>query len=300
MSAVYTLSVEQEVECAQHTASGECPSLVALLLAEPEKADVYSANRARPEQVEWVANPEPDKILVRGARQHNLKNIDVAIPREQFVVLTGVSGSGKSSLAFDTIYAEGQRRYVESLSPFVRSFLDQAEKPKVDLIYGLNPAVAIEQKMVSNNPRSSVGTLTEVMSYLRLLYARVGVAHCLACGRTLRQWTPSQIVHRLAALPPRVRFRFLAPIQKLSSQQLRHLTELDHVSHEAWAAFDREGEQQQVLGVARYIQLDEEPGVAEAAVAVIDSHHNRGMATLLIGKLIISAIENGIRVFRSP
>jgi excinuclease ABC subunit A len=217
MSITYTLGVEQEFELQ----SGKDRSLVDLLLARSQDRPAHGAERARPEQVEWVANPEPDKILVRGARQHNLKNIDVAIPREQFVVLTGVSGSGKSSLAFDTIYAEGQRRYVESLSPFVRSFLDQAEKPKVDLIYGLNPAVAIEQKMVSNNRRSSVGTLTEVMSYLRLLYARVGVARCLACGRTLWQWTPSQIVDRLAVLPPGVRFRLLAPILYRSVEPYR-------------------------------------------------------------------------------
>ena len=124
---------------------------------------------------------EPEHIFIRGAQQHNLKNIDVVIPRYKLVVLTGVSGSGKSSLAFDTIYAEGQRRYVESLSAYARQFLGQMEKPKVDYIGGLSPTIAIEQKAVSKNPRSTVGTVTEVMDYLRVLYARVGTPHCPQC-----------------------------------------------------------------------------------------------------------------------
>jgi len=155
---------------------------------------------------------EPDKIVVRGAQQHNLKNIDVTIPRYKFVVLTGVSGSGKSSLAFDTIYAEGQRRYVESLSPYVRHFLEKVEKPRVDFIGGLSPAIAIEQKTVSKNPRSTVGTVTEVLHYLRLLYSRVGTAHCLRCGSTIQPLGPSEIAERLAALPAGTSFRLLAPI----------------------------------------------------------------------------------------
>jgi len=181
------------------------------LFAEPE-TPVIGRKRARPTRQQWVADPEPDAIVVRGAQQHNLKHVDVVIPREKLVVLTGVSGSGKSSLAFDTIYAEGQRRYVESLSPYLRGFLEQAEKPKVDLISGLPPAVAIEQRTVSKNPRSTVGTLTEVMNYLRLLYARIGTAHCVECGSVLRTWTPSQIARRLAVLPPGTGFQLLAPI----------------------------------------------------------------------------------------
>ncbi|MBK5094132.1 MAG: excinuclease ABC subunit UvrA, partial [Deltaproteobacteria bacterium] len=129
------------------------------------------------------------RILVRGAREHNLKNIDVEIPRDRLVVITGVSGSGKSSLAFDTIYAEGQRRYVESLSAYARQFLEQMEKPDVDAIEGLSPAISIEQKSVSKNPRSTVGTVTEIYDYLRLLYASVGVVHCPSCGREIRQQT---------------------------------------------------------------------------------------------------------------
>ena len=124
-----------------------------------------------------------DKIVVRGAREHNLKNIDVESPRDQLVVITGLSGSGKSSLAFDTIYAEGQRRYVESLSAYARQFLGLMEKPDVDQIDGLSPAISIDQKSSSRNPRSTVGTVTEIYDYLRLLYARVGIPHCPICGR---------------------------------------------------------------------------------------------------------------------
>jgi excinuclease ABC subunit A len=155
---------------------------------------------------------EPENIVIRGAQQHNLKNIDVSIPRYKLVVLTGVSGSGKSSLAFDTIYAEGQRRYVESLSAYARQFLGQMEKPKVDYIGGLSPAIAIEQKVVSKNPRSTVGTVTEVMDYLRVLYARIGTAHCPQCGRVVQAQSAQQIADQLAELPAGTRLQLLAPI----------------------------------------------------------------------------------------
>ena len=128
-----------------------------------------------------------DTILVKGARENNLKNIDLEIPRDKFVVFTGLSGSGKSSLAFDTIYAEGQRRYVESLSSYARMFLGQMEKPDVDYIEGLSPAISIDQKTTSKNPRSTVGTITEIYDYLRLLYARVGIPHCPVCGVEIKQ-----------------------------------------------------------------------------------------------------------------
>ena len=157
---------------------------------------------------------EPENIIIRGAQQHNLKHIDVEIPRHKLVVLTGVSGSGKSSLAFDTIYAEGQRRYVESLSAYARQFLGQMEKPKVDAITGLSPAIAIEQKAVSKNPRSTVGTVTEVMDYLRVLYARVGTPHCPECGRVVQPQSAQQIANQLSALPPGTRFQILAPIAR--------------------------------------------------------------------------------------
>ncbi|MCA9745823.1 MAG: excinuclease ABC subunit UvrA, partial [Ruminococcus sp.] len=130
-----------------------------------------------------------DKIIVRGAKEHNLKNVNVEIPRNKLVVITGLSGSGKSSLAFDTIYAEGQRRYVESLSSYARMFLGQMDKPNVESIEGLSPAISIDQKTTSKNPRSTVGTVTEIYDYLRLLYARIGVPHCTVCGREIRQQT---------------------------------------------------------------------------------------------------------------
>ena len=135
-----------------------------------------------------------DKIIVRGAKEHNLKNVNVEIPRNKLVVITGLSGSGKSSLAFDTIYAEGQRRYVESLSSYARMFLGQMDKPNVESIEGLSPAISIDQKTTSKNPRSTVGTVTEIYDYLRLLYARIGVPHCTVCGREIRQQTVDQIV----------------------------------------------------------------------------------------------------------
>lgn len=153
-----------------------------------------------------------DKIVVHGAREHNLKNIDVTIPRDKLVVLTGLSGSGKSSLAFDTIYAEGQRRYVESLSSYARMFLGQMEKPDVDMIDGLSPAISIDQKTTSKNPRSTVGTVTEIYDYLRLLYARIGIPHCPICGREIKQQTVDQIVDRVLALPERTKIQVLAPV----------------------------------------------------------------------------------------
>ena len=143
------------------------------------------------------------KIFVKGAREHNLKNIDVEIPRDKLVVITGLSGSGKSSLAFDTIYAEGQRRYVESLSSYARQFLGQMEKPNVDYIEGLSPAISIDQKTTSKNPRSTVGTVTEIYDYLRLLYAKIGVPHCPVCGREIQNQTIDQIVDKILDLPER-------------------------------------------------------------------------------------------------
>ncbi len=152
-----------------------------------------------------------DSIIIRGARQHNLKNIDVVIPRNSFVVITGVSGSGKSSLAFDTIFAEGQRRYVESLSAYARQFLEQMEKPDVDSIEGLSPAISIEQKTTSKNPRSTVGTVTEIYDYLRLLWASVGTPHCVECGQEIHPQTIQQMVDRLMRLPAGTRYTLLAP-----------------------------------------------------------------------------------------
>ena len=153
-----------------------------------------------------------DRLVVRGAREHNLKDVSLDLPRDAMIVFTGLSGSGKSSLAFDTIFAEGQRRYVESLSAYARQFLGQMDKPDVDFIDGLSPAVSIDQKAASRNPRSTVGTITEVYDYLRLLYARVGKPHCPICGRPIARQTPQQIVDRVLELDEGTRFQVLAPV----------------------------------------------------------------------------------------
>ena len=153
-----------------------------------------------------------DRISVRGARQHNLKNIDVDIPRDKLTVITGLSGSGKSSLAFDTIYAEGQRRYVESLSAYARQFLDQLEKPDVDSVEGLSPAISIEQKTVARSPRSTVGTVTEIYDYLRLLFSSIGLPHCPQCGAAITRQSVDQILQNVLVLPEGERVMILAPI----------------------------------------------------------------------------------------
>ncbi|MGA8581786.1 MAG: excinuclease ABC subunit A, partial [Bryobacteraceae bacterium] len=153
-----------------------------------------------------------DRITVHGARQHNLKNIDVEIPRNALTVITGLSGSGKSSLAFDTIYAEGQRRYVETLSTYARQFLDQMERPDVDSVDGLSPAISIEQKTTSRSPRSTVGTITEIYDYLRLLYSSIGVPHCPICGNEISRQTTEQILQHVLALKPEDRIMVMAPV----------------------------------------------------------------------------------------
>src|SRR3970040_1438267 len=152
-----------------------------------------------------------NQIIVRGAREHNLKNIDVDIPRDKLVVITGVSGSGKPPLAFDTIYAEGQRRYMESLSAYARQFVGILERPDVDNIEGLSPSISIEQKTVSHNPRSTVGTVTEIYDYIRLLFARVGTQFCYNCGRKVQKQTTDQIIDSILNLPEGSRIQLLAP-----------------------------------------------------------------------------------------
>ncbi|MDY5896441.1 MAG: excinuclease ABC subunit UvrA, partial [Oscillospiraceae bacterium] len=153
-------------------------------------------------------------LTVKGAKEHNLKNVDVTIPRDSLVVFTGLSGSGKSSLAFDTIYAEGQRRYVESLSSYARQFLGQMEKPNVELIEGLSPAISIDQKTTSKNPRSTVGTVTEIYDYLRLLYARIGIPHCPVCGREISRQTVDDITADVLSLDEGTRIQLMAPIAR--------------------------------------------------------------------------------------
>ena len=153
-----------------------------------------------------------DKIIVKGAREHNLKNVDLEIPRDKFVVFTGLSGSGKSTLAFDTIFAEGQRRYLESLSSYARQFLGQMDKPDVDYIEGLSPAISISQKAASQNPRSTVGTVTEIHDYLRLLYAKIGIPHCPVCGREISKLSVDEIVDRIMEIGEGTEVEILAPI----------------------------------------------------------------------------------------
>src|SRR5688572_31980333 len=167
-----------------------------------------------------------EALFVRGAREHNLKNIDVSIPRDQLTVITGLSGSGKSSLAFDTIYAEGQRRYVESLSAYARQFLGLMEKPDVDAIEGLSPAISIEQKTAGHNPRSTVGTVTEIYDYLRLLYARAGTPHCPQCARPVQRQSAVQIAESILSWPEGTRVEVLAPLVRGRKGEFRDLFEL--------------------------------------------------------------------------
>ena len=169
-----------------------------------------------------------ENIVIKGARQHNLKNIDVVIPRDKLVVITGLSGSGKSSLAFDTIYAEGQRRYVESLSTYARQFLGLMEKPDIDTIEGLSPAISIEQKANARNPRSTVGTVTEIHDYLRLLFAHIGQPHCWKCGKEVKKQSVQQIVDSILKLKERTKIYILAPI--IRSKKGQHKNVLSDIS----------------------------------------------------------------------
>ena len=162
-------------------------------------------------------------IVIKGAREHNLRDVDLALPRNRLICLTGVSGSGKSSLAFDTLYAEGQRRYVESLSSFARQFLGQMPKPDVDYISGLSPSISISQKSAGQNPRSTVGTITEIYDYLRVLYARTGQGHCPKCGRPITAQTREQIIDRISLLPAGTRFVVLAPLIRAQKGEYRDL-----------------------------------------------------------------------------
>ncbi|MDO8616055.1 MAG: excinuclease ABC subunit UvrA [Dehalococcoidia bacterium] len=214
-----------------------------------------------------------DSIIVRGAREHNLKNIDVVIPRDKLVVITGVSGSGKSSLAFDTIYAEGQRRYVESLSAYARQFLGLMEKPDVDYIEGLSPAISIDQKGASRNPRSTVATQTEIYDYLRLLYARAGHPHCPQCGRAIERQTVQQIVDAMLAIPPGRRLLVLAPIVR-----------------------DRKGEYQKVFADARkagFVRVRVDGQVREVEEEIALDKNKRHSIEVVVDRLVTEAAEDG-------
>ncbi|MFX0211528.1 MAG: excinuclease ABC subunit UvrA, partial [Candidatus Hodarchaeota archaeon] len=186
-----------------------------------------------------------DKLIIKGAAQHNLKSIDVSIPRNKLVVITGVSGSGKSSLAFDTIYAEGQRRYVESLSAYARQFLGQMQKPAVESIEGLSPAISIEQKTVSKNPRSTVGTITEIYDYLRLLFARVGIPHCYKCGRKIQKSSIQQITDQILQLPSETRIRIRAPV--VSGRKGTHASTLATLLKEGYVRAIIDGEETELI-----------------------------------------------------
>lgn len=192
-----------------------------------------------------------DKIIIKGARENNLKNIDIEIPRDKLVVFTGLSGSGKSSLAFDTIYADGQRRYVESLSSYARQFLGQMSKPRVDSIEGLSPAISIDQKTTSKNPRSTVGTVTELHDYLRLLYARIGIPHCPVCGREIQQQTIDQMVDRVSNLPEGSKIQILAPIVRGKKGQ--HVKEFDAARRSGYVRIRVDGN---IYDLSEEIKLD--------------------------------------------
>jgi len=198
-----------------------------------------------------TCNHMSDMIVVRGAREHNLRNVDLTLPRDRLIVFTGLSGSGKSSLAFDTIYAEGQRRYVESLSAYARQFLGQMDKPDVDFIEGLSPAISIDQKSASRNPRSTVGTITEIYDYLRLLYARIGIPHCPNCGRLITRQTPQQIVDRVLQLPDGTRFQVLAPVVRGRKGEYHAL--LDELAGQGYTRARVDGE---VVDLPAKLQLE--------------------------------------------
>ena len=185
-----------------------------------------------------------DKIVIRGAKENNLKNVDLVIPRNKFIVFTGLSGSGKLSLAFDTIYAEGQRRYVESLSSYARQFLGQMEKPNVEYIEGLSPAISIDQKTTSRNPRSTVGTVTEIYDYLRLLFARVGEVYCPVCGNKISQMTVQEIVDKILEFPERTKIQILSPIVR--GQKGTHKKTLENIKKEGFVRVRVNGENYEV------------------------------------------------------
>ncbi len=220
-----------------------------------------------------------DKIVVHGAREHNLKNIDVEIPRDKFVVITGISGSGKSSLAFDTIYAEGQRRYVESLSAYARQFLGQMEKPSVDQIEGLSPAVSIDQRGVSHNPRSTVGTVTEIYDYLRLLYARVGIPHCPQCGRVISHQSAEQIVDSILEFAPDTRVMILAPLIK-----------------------DRKGHHQRIFEDVRkagYVRVRVNGELRDVEEEIELERYKKHSIEVVVDRLLIPEVEEELDSFRS-
>ncbi|MDX1931191.1 MAG: excinuclease ABC subunit UvrA [Capsulimonadales bacterium] len=268
------------------------------LTGEPENTALYAVSQAElaegriPDALPVVGSltqtryavPDHKNIVIRGARQNNLKNIDLEIPRDKLVVITGLSGSGKSSLAFDTLYAEGQRRYVESLSAYARQFLGQMDKPDVDQIDGLSPAVSIDQKSTSRNPRSTVGTVTEIYDYLRLLYARVGKPHCPNCGRPITQQQPSQIVDTVLTLPEGTRIQVLAPVVRGRKGEYRK--ELEDIKKEGFVRVRVDGEVRDLsedIPLDRYKQHD------------IDIVVDRLVIKPEIGKRLAESVEQALK-----
>jgi excinuclease ABC subunit A len=227
----------------------------------PPAASPRTAARPGSRKAAAPASAEPAKIVVRGAREHNLKNVGVELPRDRLIVFTGLSGSGKSSLAFDTIYAEGQRRYVESLSSYARQFLGQMDKPDVDVIEGLSPAISIDQKSASRNPRSTVGTITEVYDYLRLLYARIGIQHCPNDDTRLERQTPQQIVDRILELPEGTRFQVLAPVVR--GRKGEYDTLLQDLASQGFVRARVDGE---TVDISEFLKRDEK-------LARYENHH---------------------------
>ena len=226
-----------------------------------------------------------ENIVIKGAREHNLKNVDVTLPRNKLVVMTGLSGSGKSSLAFDTLYAEGQRRYVESLSSYARMFLGQMEKPDVDYIDGLSPAISIDQKTTSKNPRSTVGTVTEVHDYLRLLYARIGIPHCPKCGREIRQQSVDQMVDQILALPERTRIQVLAPV--IRGRKGEHVKVLEDLKRDGYV-------RARVDGVL--YGLDEEIKLEKNKKHTIEAVVDRLVVKPDMGKRLTDSLETAMGV----
>ena len=226
-----------------------------------------------------------DRITVHGARQHNLKNIDVEIPRNTFTVITGLSGSGKSSLAFDTIYAEGQRRYVETLSPYARQFLDQMERPEVDSIDGLSPAISIEQKTTSRSPRSTVGTITEIYDYLRVLYASLGIPHCPKCGLEISRQSTQQILKQVLSLGPQERVMILAPIAR--GRKGEYKKELEKLSRQGFV-------RARVDGVLR--SLDEEITLDKRKNHTIEVVVDRLLIKPEVEKRLEASIETAMKL----
>jgi excinuclease ABC subunit A len=225
------------------------------------------------------------EIVVRGARQHNLKNIEVRIPRDKLVVITGLSGSGKSTLAFDTIYAEGQRRYVESLSSYARQFLERMDKPDVESIEGLSPAIAIEQKTTSKNPRSTVATVTEIYDYLRLLYARAGTPHCPQCGRPIRARSPQEIVDQLTALGEGQRLTLLAPV--VTQRKGEHKQVLAKLAKDGFVRARVDG---------TLIELAEAPDLAKTKKHTIEVVIDRIVIKENVARRLTDSVELGLRM----